>query len=147
MEKPFVRSAYNYDMDEASVESGLTCPEPSLAKQEYAEESDINTIVEQFGLTGQLPQGLEAPTFGDFTGVDDYQSALNAIMEAEAAFMEMPANVRSRFENNPQLFVEFCSDEANREEATKLGLVFKNEVDQLINPSIDPKNPPLAEQA
>ena len=38
---------------------------------------------------------------------------MNAVRGAEESFMAMPAEVRSRFGNDPQAFVEFCSDEAN----------------------------------
>ena len=36
--------------------------------------------------------------------------------------MTMPADVRARFNNDPALFVDFCSDEANLDEMRKLGL-------------------------
>lgn len=120
---PFVRSAYNYDTEAASDESGLECKDVSLAKQAFAEECDINTIVRRFGLTGELPQGLRAPVYADFDDVVDYRTALHSVMAAEAAFMELPADVRARFQNDPQQFVAFCSDERNRAEAEKLGLI------------------------
>lgn len=132
---PFVRSPYNYDMNVAGDESGLDCsrtvdPEtgevvltPSLAKQSFAEEVDINTIVRRFGLTGQLPQAVRPPTFGDFENIPDYHAAMNAIRLADEAFMEMPAEVRARFGNDAGSFVEFVSDENNRDEARKLGLL------------------------
>lgn len=120
---PFIRSAYNYDTEVASDETGLDCPDPSLAQQNQKEEADINTIVKRFGLTGELPQNVRMPQYGDFTEVTDYQTALNAVKQANEAFMEMPAEVRSRFENDPEKFVDFCLDPNNREEAKKLGLV------------------------
>lgn len=119
----FLRSQYNYDMDMASLESGLKCEDKSLAKQSFAEEVDINTIVRRFGLSGELPENLRVPVNADFEGVFDFQSAMNVLRSAEEAFMEMPAHVRARFNNNPALFVNFCSDEGNRAEAIKLGLV------------------------
>lgn len=120
---PFLRSAYNYDMNAASDETGIACLDPSLAQQSAEEESNINTIVKRFGLTGTLPVGVRMPTYADFTGVFDFQSAANAIALAHEAFDEMPADVRSRFQNDPALFVDFCSDDRNRAEAERLGLV------------------------
>lgn len=118
----FIRNGNNYDMHEASLESGLITDTPSLTQQSQGAEADINTIVKRFGLTGQLPSGVRAPTYGDFSGVDDYRTALDSIREAEASFMRMPAEVRKRFEHDPQKFVEFCSDEKNLDEMRKLGL-------------------------
>lgn len=118
----FLRTPYNYDMNKASNESGIRCPEETLAQQQFADEADINTIVKRFNLTGQLPENVRMPTFGDFTGISDYQSALHALMQAEESFNAMPADIRTRFENNPQKFLEFCSDDKNAEEAKRLGL-------------------------
>lgn len=123
MDAPFLRTPYNYDRDAASTDSGLRCEDPSLAVQDQRDEVDINTIVRRFGLTGKLPEDVRAPTYGDFTGVGDYQSALNAVLAADAAFMEMPAEVRARFDNDAAKFVDFCSDKANAEEMAKLGLL------------------------
>lgn len=119
-------AALLYDTNEAGDYSAIDCSkEPSMTKQSFKEECDINTIVRRFGLSGELPQGLVMPTYQDFEGVFDFQTAMNALIEAEDKFMQMPAHVRARFGNDPHEFVKFCSDEKNREEAAKLGLVPK----------------------
>lgn len=120
---PFVRSAYNYDMSAASDESALHCPEPTLAVQDQRDEVDINTIVRRFGLDGRLPENIGAPTCGDFIGVHDYHTAMNAVAKANEAFEEMPASVRSRFGNDPGQFVDFCSDPKNASEMASMGLL------------------------
>lgn len=125
MKAPFVRSAYNYDRSQASKSAGLffdEMSEPSLTVQSQKDEADINVLVKRFGVTGHLPQSVRAPSFGDFTGVNDFQSAMNAIREAQESFDAMPADVRARFHNDPQEFVEFCSDEENIDEMRKMGL-------------------------
>lgn len=119
----FLRSPYNYDTDAASVESGLECQDETLARQSFKEEADINTIVNRFMKTGVLPQAVNLPRYGDFSEAMDYHSALNLIMQADDAFMELPAELRARFENDPGQLLEFLQDEANRPEAEKLGLV------------------------
>lgn len=120
---PFFRTPHNYDTNIVSNETGLKCDDPSLAIQSERDETDINVIVRRFGLTGELPQGVRAPTYGDFTGVFDFQSATNAIALANESFDALPAEARARFHNKPQEFVEFCSNEANKLELEKLGLV------------------------
>lgn len=131
MKPVFVRNPYNYDVDKASDESGLKCKDKSLAKQEFADEVNINTIIKRFGLDGELPQGVRMPTYGDFTGLGDFQDAMNAVAQANEAFMSMPARVRERFDNDPQKFVEFCSDAKNADEAAELGLVSAEAFDRL----------------
>lgn len=127
MNPVFVRAPYNYDVDKASDESGLKCEDESLAKQQFAEECDINTIVRRFRITGELPSNVRMPTYGDFTEVTDFHSAMNAVAAARESFEAMPAEVRARFNNDPGAFVDFCSDDKNRAEAEKLGLVAAKE--------------------
>lgn len=131
MKAPFVRSAYNYDVDEVSNASGLTCSDASLAKQSFREECDINTIVRNFGLTGQLPDDVRPPTYGDFSGIFDFHSAMNAVAEAQEAFDALPAEVRARFHNDPGAFVDFCSNPENLPDLRKMGLAVA------LNPETD----------
>lgn len=118
---PFVRSAYNYDMDAAR--SAIHCKDKSLAQQEFKAESDINFIADRYGLTGELPQVLDLPKYGDFTGVFDFQSAQNVVVQAKQQFMTLPAKLRARFHNSPQELLQFLEDPENRKEAIAIGLV------------------------
>lgn len=122
-EAPFLRTPYNYDRDAASDYHGLKCEDKSLAREEFAEESNINYIAERYGLTGELPQVLHLPAYGDFTGIFDFQTAQNAVANAREQFMSLPAKLRGRFDNDPQKLLEFLSDDSNRKEAEFLGLV------------------------
>jgi len=126
MRKVFLRTGYNYDVDEVSRETALQCdPEKSVTQQQFKEETDINTIVKRFGLTGTVPLNYKPPLSGDFTEVSDFHSAMNAVREAEEAFMMMPAALRKKFNHDPQELMLFLDKEENREEAIKLGLVNK----------------------
>ena len=102
--------------------SDLECKDPSLAQQSFKDDADINVLLERFKVTGMMPQGIVLPQYGDFTGVTDYQSAANALLRANDEFMKLPANLRARFENSPQKFLEFCSVKENLPELRKLGL-------------------------
>lgn len=119
---PFVRSAYNYDMSTVSRETGLSCPEPTKAQQQFKDECDINVILQRFGVTGHLPITTVQPMTGDFTGVEDYQTALESVRAAQKNFMSLPSKVRERFDGNAQVFVDFCLNPANIDEVRKLGL-------------------------
>lgn len=140
----FLRAQFNYDQDAASDEAGLLCEDKSLAQQHQKDEADINTIVRRFGLTGELPSGIRMPTYGDFTVVTDYQTALNAVKAAEASFMAMPAHIRMKFDNSPEKFVDFCSNPANLEAAIELGLAVKKETGEAGagTPATDTTVPP-----
>jgi len=126
MAKLVVRGAYAYDADNVSLETGLAIDEAeSVVQQQFAEECDINTIVKRFGITGDLPNGVAMPLSGDFSGVTDFQTAMQLIRQAQESFYELPAEVRARFGNNPAEVIAFLDNPANRDEAIKLGLVAK----------------------
>lgn len=135
----FLRNGFNYDREAASIETGLLCSDPSLTQQQFAEDADINTIVRRFGITGQMPTGLRTPTYGDFEGVTDFRSALAAIDAAEASFMALPGHVRADFNNDPGLFVDFCSDPTNLSKLRELGLA--EPVKTPAAPGPDPNTP------
>ncbi|WNK12516.1 MAG: internal scaffolding protein [Microvirus sp.] len=118
----FTRNAFNYDTDAASETTGLMCLDASKTQQQFADDADINTIVRRFGLTGQLPTAGAMPTYGDFDAVVDYHTAVNSIRSATEAFMALPGAVRLEFSNDPQRFVDFCSDPRNIVRARELGL-------------------------
>ena len=137
IKEPFVRSPYNYNTDAASDESGLACKDASLTQQHQKDQADINYIIEQFNVTGVLPTSPISPQYGDFSGIGDYQSALNAVMAMEDEFMSLPAQVRARFENDPEKLMDFLSNENNRDEAIKLGLVNPVEQAEIAAPNED----------
>lgn len=124
MHTVFIRAPHNYNTDEVSLAAGLACnAEESLVQQQYAEETDINEIVRRFGITQEMPNNPRLPSYGDFTAVTDFQSALHAVKAAEQNFAALTPQVRNFFANDPQALLEFVTDDNNRAEAERLGLV------------------------
>jgi len=119
---PELRTGFNYDTNIASDASGLKCEDVSLTKQSDAEAADINTIVRRFNISGMLPVQELPPQFGDFTDVVDFQTAMNAVVLARETFEALPADLRSRFHNDPVEFVDFTDNKDNLDEMRKLGL-------------------------
>lgn len=119
----FFSTGFNADNDQLSLDSGLCCEDESLAIQSAKDEADINTIVRRFGLTGELPGDLDMPQSGDFTNIPDFHTAMNLIRETQEEFLRVPAEIRARFNNDPQRFMQFVEDDVNRDEARKLGLL------------------------
>lgn len=117
-----VRDWYDGKAKERSDACALECKDESLTVQSQKDDADINVLLKRFGITGVLPQNVRPPVYADFDAIIDYKSAMDAISAARDSFMAMPADVRDRFKNDPQEFVEFCSNPANLEEMRKLGL-------------------------
>jgi phage internal scaffolding protein len=122
MSKVVIRTAFSERDASSDIHFG---DEPSLALQSMADECDINHIMRRFELTGELPfnTNTRPASYGDFTQLTDYQSSLNLVIQAEEAFMSLPAVVRDRFNNGPSRLIDFVSNDANYEEAKRLGLL------------------------
>lgn len=89
---------------------------PSLTRQEFADDCDINTLMSQYERTGVLNHYNQAqPRYLDVSAVPDLASALIAVDEAKTAFMTLPASVRRDFDNDPVKFVEFAENPDNIE--------------------------------
>lgn len=119
------RQPYAYDTDAASLESGLECRDESLAVQSEKDDADINVIMYRFGKTGQLPQTNKQPLDPDiFHEITDYQSALNAVNQAQEAFMLIPAEIREKFNNNPHEYLLYITDpDTPKEKLKELGVL------------------------
>lgn len=143
MKPPFFRTPYNYDRDEASNEHGLKCEDKTLAQQQFRDECDINVLFARYLESGEMPQIQETLSYGNFEGIFDFQTAMNAVRDAEGMFTQLPARIKNRFDNDPQRLLEFMSDPKNRDEAEFLGLVNKrgptNETGSEPTPEANPQ--------
>lgn len=115
---------------------------PSMTKQSFKAECDINNIIKQFSQTGIVTHISDRASKGQYADLPDsadFQEALNIVGAANESFMSLPSKVRDRFGNNPELFLQFLHDPKNEDEARALGL---------LQPKITPPNiPPTSSQS
>jgi phage internal scaffolding protein len=129
---PFVRTPYNYNAKKVSTKTGLECKDPTKAQQQFKDEVNINTIVHNFGVTGERPPVMQYPEPQEFIEATDFQTSMNVVVKARESFQTLTSKQRARFNNDPQRFMEFIHNAENQDEAIKLGLATDNR----------PKNPP-----
>lgn len=129
----------------------LTFPENSPhTRQEFKDECDINNIMLQYQVTGEffhLNQAL--PQYMDCTG-EDFRAAMDYVASAFTMFEELPSAIRSRFDNDPAEFIDFCSYEKNRPELVEMGLLSPEATERFKNPpaaSAAPTAPPVTSSA
>jgi len=122
--KPEVFNASSYDFYKTSgVRSDMDSFEPSLTRQEFAEECDINTIMARYEKTGVISHVNRAePFYLDTTLYPGLQGAMDAFREAATQFALLPAAVRREFDNDPQKFVDFAVEPDNLPRMREWGL-------------------------
>lgn len=120
------------------------CKDVPLVKQEFKDDCDINIIIERCLRNGAPLPTYEhvAPIYADITEMGDYRDMVERIRRADDAFMEMPAPVRARFDNDPGKLLDMLADPSRVDEAVELGLAVRREEP----PAPEPKaaKPPVA---
>lgn len=109
-----------YDSGAVSDAVAVHTGDVSLVQQHFQDEVDVNTIVRRFGLTREMPFGSSQGVYGDFTGISDYESALERVRGAQDRFMTLPPEVRERFGNDPALLVRAASELSEEEFVARL---------------------------
>lgn len=122
-------------------------PESGLTEQHHKQSCDINYIVQQAEKNGFMPQTNRGPgDYFDASNVQDYQTALHAVTEAQEAFSELPSSIRSEFENNPGKFLEFAQNPENIPAMREMGLLPPERppvpLEDVKNPSTTTKSDP-----
>lgn len=106
------------------------------------DEADINKIIARLEKGANLARlNSKPPFYGDVSDLGGLDEAIMKVQKAEKMFMDIPANVRERFDNDPVKYVEFFQDPANIDEAIKLGLALPKPVIKEEVPNPTPGNP------
>lgn len=95
---------------------------PGLTEQGHKNETDMNYILRDYARTGFVRHANKNAGRYDDVAVQDFQTAMLIVTEAQDMFNELPSLVRKRFQNSPQAFLEFCADPANSNEMVRLGI-------------------------
>lgn len=100
--------------------------DPGRTLQEPAQDADINILMKRMGLKdGSALPHWDNPRliYGDFSEwPTDPVEIADMMHNANLAFMRLPAAIRQRYSTPEELF-RFMNDDANYDEAVKLGLL------------------------
>lgn len=123
----------------STTRSRFECKGPSMTKQSFKAQCDVNNILKKYQKTGLIEHVNQYQgDYHDLYDVVDYQTALNIVIEANDAFNSLPSSIRKKFNNSPQEFLAFVSDENNIDEMYELGIADRPDV---ISPEPDPQAP------
>lgn len=110
------------------VRSSITFTRPSLTDQSAKRGTDVNVIMEQYALTGMLPQQtLIPPSYQDNTLIPPLEASLEAQKRANELFLSLPLDVRTRLHHDPENLANFIADPANKEYCIQQGLLTMKE--------------------
>lgn len=114
-----IRSAYGPRV-RVVVDTG----DKSMTKQSMSDACDINKIMAKYERTGVITHArANAGFYADVSAVGDYHAAVLQVQAARDLFMSLPAQLRSRFDNDPGKYLDFVTNPENRDELVKMGLM------------------------
>ena len=121
----------------------------SATRQDHLSSVNINSIMKKYKSTGILPAARSDSFYADVSMIGDFREALERVENAENIFMELPAEIRSEFGNDPAEFLDFCVNPDNHDSLVEMGLIAQGEaesepvdVPQAAEPAGDAAGPP-----
>lgn len=109
-------------------EKGLVCEMPTRTQQQFKDECEISEILKAHNLGSFVgASGLDgrAPLYVDVSDIPDFHESQNHVARATEYFESLPSGVRSKFDNNLQVFLTALNNPANRQALEELGVLVK----------------------
>lgn len=121
MEKLKIKKPYD-KLKTTGVDTG-----EGMTEQAHAKQCDMNYILRDYQKTGMIRHAKENQGRYDDVTSQDFQDAMFLVTQAQNMFNELPANLRSRFGNDPAAFMDFVHDPANGPEMARMGILAGND--------------------
>lgn len=97
-----------------------------LTKQSFLQETNINNIMAKYQATGQITHLSHHPAiYGDFSNVNDLQTAIQQVENAKELFEALPSELRGAFDNNPSKFYQHFEN-AGTDDLRASGIIIEN---------------------
>jgi len=110
--------------------------EPSLTKQSFSKECNINNIMAKYQKTGAIDHVNKNEASYGYATSNDFTASMEIVAKGQTMFNELPSSIRTKFENDPAKFLDFVQDKDNLKEMQELGLATVNELDDSKLPII-----------
>lgn len=96
--------------------------EPTRTQQHQKDAVDINNIMKRYVKTGIIDHvNKYQGQYGDIPALS-YHEAMNQVIRADEMFLDLPSQVRKRFDNDPSQFLAYVQDPANADSLHDMGL-------------------------
>lgn len=145
MDMPEFKTPYNHNREFESKRVATYCQEPSLTKQEFKEDADINVILKRVLRTGETPPIVLPEHFADLTGRTNYFEMASKIADANSAFYMLDAKLRAEHLNDPARWADAvvtALEQGNADQLEKLGIPIEKKPQEQATGSTPPGGTP-----
>ena len=116
--KVMIRSIYS-----ERVRSSIRFTQPSKVQKQFAEQCSTEHIVEKFLRGEPVATASKPAVYADLTQVPDFESLQDRLAVLNNWFNDLPSDVRSEFDNDPQKALEELTKPDRMSDAVELGLL------------------------
>lgn len=101
---------------------GITFTDPSLTLQSEYRQTTIDFYLKKYSATGLLgdPVRAQQGQYIDVSEVGDFQEMQNKVLEVRNAFMQLPAEERRRYGDDPSNWIQAKIAEAEQAQLAQL---------------------------
>lgn len=89
------------------LDKGMKDFAPSMTKQEFEPELEINQVMKRYVATGYIKRNEIAGTFGDFSVPLDFDAVQDKILHANALFIDLPIDIKDEFRTASEFLKAF----------------------------------------
>lgn len=106
---------------------------PSMTDQSYKEATDAKNVVKTFLKTGLVTHiNKSASYFADVSDIEDLYESMSKVKAVEKYFMELPAELRKKLDNDPRKLLEVIVDPEKQQLQEELGLEITEKIEDPI---------------
>lgn len=137
-----IRSPYDGSRKQVLIGGG-----ESMTREAFADELDINKIVERYARGGQLPPTRADARYGDVADIGDYKSALDFVFASKDKLADLPELARDQLSADPEAYWLRLEAAEDRDALVELGLVealppvAEPPVEPVVDPPVEPVVP------
>lgn len=96
---PPTKDQSDIGLDNQTLDASDSEDNKDMARQEFAQEADINYMLSRFGVTPVRG----APTYGEWDDSIDLQIALESVREARDGYRTLPPELKQKFNSMEEL--------------------------------------------
>lgn len=137
-----------YSRYDVPGDAGIEFSEPSMTQQHFADECDVNQIIQRAVQTGDMSvfTPSQRADYYDASIATDYAQAMQMMNDVNDDFSSLPAQVRAHFGNDVSQYLAFMSN-PDLDTAVELGLLERPETVESPIPAAPEADKPQARQS
>lgn len=115
---------------------------PARTKQAFAEECDVNSIMQKYQKEGVITHVTKHQANYGFASSNDFRESVELMGKANDMFAELPSSTRKKFDGSVENFLDWVQDPENASQLDEMGALTETPAEP--SPAVQPPSEPPA---